>query len=215
MPTYRLHYFPESGNSYKLALMLTLCGERFEPVWTDFGGGITRTTAWQRRSTRWVKFLCWRWTAGAAADRADPACSSPDNTARFRRRDRAGTVRTAALAFLGQSQADRLYGDLSLLPYLHAGAGPARAEPFSPPARRFPRDPRSAPAEERVCDRRTTDDLGYFHDGLFTIRPTRPGTIWRQAIPRSALGSGVWHNCRAGNRPMSCLPGQRLTHYAR
>ena len=24
MSTYRLHYFPESGNSYKLALMLTL-----------------------------------------------------------------------------------------------------------------------------------------------------------------------------------------------
>ena len=24
MPAYRLHYFPESGNSYKLALMLTL-----------------------------------------------------------------------------------------------------------------------------------------------------------------------------------------------
>jgi glutathione S-transferase len=48
MPTYRLHYFPESGNSYKLALMLTLCGERFEPVWTDFGGGVTRTTEWRR-----------------------------------------------------------------------------------------------------------------------------------------------------------------------
>ena len=26
-PNYRLHYFPESGNSYKLALMLTLCGD--------------------------------------------------------------------------------------------------------------------------------------------------------------------------------------------
>ena len=37
MPSYRLHYFPESGNSYKLALMLTLCGQSFEPVWTDFG----------------------------------------------------------------------------------------------------------------------------------------------------------------------------------
>jgi glutathione S-transferase len=48
MPRYRLHYFPESGNSYKLALMLTLCGERFEPVWTDFGGGVTRTTKWRR-----------------------------------------------------------------------------------------------------------------------------------------------------------------------
>jgi glutathione S-transferase len=48
MPAYRLHYFPESGNSYKLALMLTLCGQTFEPVWTDFGGGETRTPEWRR-----------------------------------------------------------------------------------------------------------------------------------------------------------------------
>ena len=47
MPSYRLHYFPESGNSYKLALMLTLCGQSFEPVWTDFGGGVTRTPEWR------------------------------------------------------------------------------------------------------------------------------------------------------------------------
>ncbi|HUH64664.1 MAG TPA: glutathione binding-like protein, partial [Terracidiphilus sp.] len=40
-------YFPESGNSYKLALMLVLCGETFEPVWTDFGGGVTRTPEWR------------------------------------------------------------------------------------------------------------------------------------------------------------------------
>jgi glutathione S-transferase len=44
---YRLHYFPESGNSYKLALMLTLCGQSFEPIWTDFGGGVTRTEEWR------------------------------------------------------------------------------------------------------------------------------------------------------------------------
>jgi glutathione S-transferase len=48
MPTYRLHYFPESGNSYKLALMLTLCGQSFEPVWTDFAGGVTRTAEWRK-----------------------------------------------------------------------------------------------------------------------------------------------------------------------
>jgi glutathione S-transferase len=48
MPSYRLHYFPESGNSYKLALMLTLCGQTFEPVWTDFAGGATRTAEWRR-----------------------------------------------------------------------------------------------------------------------------------------------------------------------
>jgi glutathione S-transferase len=46
---YRLHYFPESGNSYKLALMLTLCRQPFERVWTDFGGGITRTPEWRTR----------------------------------------------------------------------------------------------------------------------------------------------------------------------
>jgi glutathione S-transferase len=48
MPIYRLHHFPESGNSYKLALMLTLCGESFEPVWTDFAGGVTRTAEWRK-----------------------------------------------------------------------------------------------------------------------------------------------------------------------
>ncbi|WP_158745805.1 glutathione S-transferase family protein [Acidisphaera sp. L21] len=47
MAQYRLHYFPESGNSYKLALMLSLCGQTFEPVWTDFGAGITRTAEWR------------------------------------------------------------------------------------------------------------------------------------------------------------------------
>jgi len=52
MTTYRLHYFPESGNSYKLALMLTLCGQSFEPVWTDFGGGITRTAEWRNTVNR-------------------------------------------------------------------------------------------------------------------------------------------------------------------
>ncbi len=49
MTTYRLHYFPESGNSYKLALMLSLCGQEFERIWTDFGGGVTRTAEWRER----------------------------------------------------------------------------------------------------------------------------------------------------------------------
>ncbi len=49
MTTYKLHYFPESGNSYKLALMLTLSGYAFEPIWTDFGGAVTRTAQWRER----------------------------------------------------------------------------------------------------------------------------------------------------------------------
>jgi len=49
MTRYRLHYFPESGNAYKLALMLTLCGETFEPVWTDFAAGVTWSAEWRAR----------------------------------------------------------------------------------------------------------------------------------------------------------------------
>jgi glutathione S-transferase len=47
MKAYRLHYFPESGNSYKLALMLALCEQPFEAVWTDYFGGVTRTAHWR------------------------------------------------------------------------------------------------------------------------------------------------------------------------
>jgi hypothetical protein len=47
VPRYRLHYFPESGNSYKLTLMLTLSGQPWEPVWTDFMGGQTRSPEWR------------------------------------------------------------------------------------------------------------------------------------------------------------------------
>lgn len=47
--TYRLHYFPESGNSYKLAQMLTLCGQPFDLIWTDFGARVTWTEEWRRQ----------------------------------------------------------------------------------------------------------------------------------------------------------------------
>ena len=40
--------FPESGNSYKLALMLILCGQTFDPVWTDFGSGVTWSAQWRK-----------------------------------------------------------------------------------------------------------------------------------------------------------------------
>ncbi len=47
MPAYRLHYFPESGNSYKLALMLTFCEQPFELLWTNFFAGTTQTPQWR------------------------------------------------------------------------------------------------------------------------------------------------------------------------
>ena len=45
MAEYKLHCFAQSGNSYKVALMLELAGADWEPVWVDFFHGATRTPA--------------------------------------------------------------------------------------------------------------------------------------------------------------------------
>ena len=47
MAEYRLHCFAQSGNAYKAALMLALCGADWEPVWVDFFNGQGRTPEWR------------------------------------------------------------------------------------------------------------------------------------------------------------------------
>ncbi|HUF55826.1 MAG TPA: glutathione S-transferase [Thermohalobaculum sp.] len=42
MADFRLHCFAQSGNAYKAALMLELCGAAWEPVFVDFMAGETR-----------------------------------------------------------------------------------------------------------------------------------------------------------------------------
>ena len=42
MADYTLHCFVESGNAYKAALMLELCGSEWQPIWVDFFKGETR-----------------------------------------------------------------------------------------------------------------------------------------------------------------------------
>jgi glutathione S-transferase len=43
MAEFRLHCFAQSGNSYKPALMLALCGADWEPVFVDFFNGASRS----------------------------------------------------------------------------------------------------------------------------------------------------------------------------
>ena len=47
MPSIRLHCFGESGNAYKAALMLELCGLAWTPVPIDFFNGETRSQVWR------------------------------------------------------------------------------------------------------------------------------------------------------------------------
>ena len=42
MSSYQLYCFGESGNAYKAALMLELCGLKWQPIWVDFFNGQTR-----------------------------------------------------------------------------------------------------------------------------------------------------------------------------
>ena len=47
MAEYRLYCFAQSGNAYKAALMLNLCGADWEPRFVDFFNGETRTPAFR------------------------------------------------------------------------------------------------------------------------------------------------------------------------
>src|SRR5689334_10568757 len=47
MAEYRLYCFAQSGNAYKAALMLNLCGANWEPRFVDFFNGETRTPAFR------------------------------------------------------------------------------------------------------------------------------------------------------------------------
>ncbi|MDR6713773.1 glutathione S-transferase [Pseudomonas hunanensis] len=47
MSEYKLHCFAESGNAYKVALMLELTGQDWQPLFVDFFNGQTRGDAWR------------------------------------------------------------------------------------------------------------------------------------------------------------------------
>ena len=47
MAEFRLHGFGESGNAYKVALMLELCGADWEVVPVDYFSGVTRNPEWR------------------------------------------------------------------------------------------------------------------------------------------------------------------------
>lgn len=51
MTEYQLHCFAQSGNAYKPALMLNLCGADWEPIFVDFMNGAHRTDEYRETNT--------------------------------------------------------------------------------------------------------------------------------------------------------------------
>ena len=58
MAEFTLYCFAQSGNAYKAALMLNLCGADWEPRFVDFFNGETRTPEYRANSTRWARCRC-------------------------------------------------------------------------------------------------------------------------------------------------------------
>ena len=63
MAEYRLYGMGESGNAYKAALMLNLCGLDWEPVFVDFFNGESRRKIPRPRSTNSARSRCSSTTA--------------------------------------------------------------------------------------------------------------------------------------------------------
>ena len=154
MPTYRLHYFPESGNSYKLALMLTLCGESFEPVWTDFGGGVTRTPEWRRDVNEMGEIPVLEVDGERLTQTAPILLKLAKQFGRFGGETEQEQFELLRWLFWDNHKLTGYMATYRYHPDLHAVAGRACAETFSQAARRFPVDPRTAHAEECIRHRR-------------------------------------------------------------
>ena len=94
--------------------MLTLCGQTFELVWTDFGGGVTRTAEWRRTVNEMGEIPVLEVDGERLTQTAPILLSLAEQYGRFGGETEERTIRIAALAVLGQPQAHRLHGDLSL-----------------------------------------------------------------------------------------------------
>ena len=75
MAEYRLYCFAQSGNAYKAALMLNLCGADWEPRFVDFFSGASSVRRSFARSTRWAKCRSSNTRENAHAIRRDPRLS--------------------------------------------------------------------------------------------------------------------------------------------
>jgi glutathione S-transferase len=159
MPSYRLHYFPESGNSYKLALMLTLCGQTFEPVWTDFGGGVTRTPEWRRDVNAMGEIPVLEVDGERLTQTAPILLMLAKQFGRFGAETEHEHFELLRWLFWDNH---KLTGYMATYRYL-------RAETLSQAYRRLSVDPRAAHAEECIRDRRAADGGRHIDDGLSAL----------------------------------------------
>ena len=202
MSEYRLYCVGESGNCYKVALMLNVCGCDWEPVFVDYFAGETRGEAVSRVAQRA------RRSAGARARRPQAHAERRDpHLARrpprpLRRPRRARAPGDPALDAVRQSQVHQLLRDAAL-PGRHPEdrrSGGDRV-PARPRARRVRRSStsiwRSSPSCSATSRRSPTSRWSAISTTTRKLRSTatrfRTCCAWTRAL----------RSCRDGSIPTS------------
>ena len=71
MSEFTLHCFAQSGNAYRVALMLNLMGADWKPEFVDFfAKGLPRTAEWRADVNEMGEVPCWTTTASASPNPA-------------------------------------------------------------------------------------------------------------------------------------------------
>ena len=96
MPEYKLHCFAQSGNSYKVALMLALNDADWEPVWVDFFNGATRTPEYLELNVMGEVPILEHGELRAQPSPASSSTTSPSATATSARSPRRSAARSCA-----------------------------------------------------------------------------------------------------------------------
>jgi glutathione S-transferase len=208
-----LHYFPESGNSYKLALMLTLCGQTFEPVWTDFGSDITRTEGWRRRINPMGEIPVLEENGRSLTQTAPILLRLADQLGRFGGCDKAERFEMLRWLFWDNHKLTGYMATYRFRRTFMPNPDAAVLECLPWPARRFPRHPRS-PRRYRpfvIGDQATIADLSMCAYVSFPSDET--GYDFAVSHPNVHAWLGRIAALSEWRSSYELLPGQRLARF--
>ena len=146
---------------------------RFEPVWTDFGGGVTRTPEWRRDVNAMGEIPVLEVDGERLTQTAPILLKLAKQFGRFGGETEQEQFELLRWLFWDNHKLTGYMATYRYHPDVHAVAGRACAETFPQASRRFPVDPRTAHAEECIRDRRAADGGRYFDDGLSALSRRR------------------------------------------
>ena len=177
MADYTLYCFAQSGNAYKAALMLNLCGADWQPRFVDYFNGETRTPAYRAINEMGEVPVLEHARQAPLADRRDPRLSLA-NLRQIRLGGRGRAARDPALAAVGQPQAHLLHRDPALPDHLHEDRRNAGHRVSARPLERCARHPERPSRRPRFRARRPRPTIADISMCGYLFWPEEIGVSW-------------------------------------